>query len=65
MSAGLGSGEAFMFSTAAFEAYEQRVGALQAIEPSVLGTQVAYAGYFTPLTIEEGGIVPLQAGASG
>jgi hypothetical protein len=61
MSAGLGTGEAFMFSTAAFEAYEQRVGALQAIEPSVLGTQVAYAGYFTPLTIEEGGIVPLTA----
>jgi hypothetical protein len=50
-----------MFSTAAIEAYEQRVGALQAIEPSVLGTQVAYAGYFTPLTIEDGGIVPLTA----
>jgi HK97 family phage major capsid protein len=61
MSAGLASGEAFMFSTAAIEAYEQRVGALQAIEPSVLGTQVAYAGYFTPLTIEDGGIVPLTA----
>jgi HK97 family phage major capsid protein len=63
MSAGLASGEAFMFSTAAIEAYEQRVGALQAIEPSVLGTQVAYAGYFTPLTIEDGGIVPLTATA--
>jgi HK97 family phage major capsid protein len=61
MSAGLATGEAFMFSTAAIEAYEQRVGALQAIEPSVLGTQVAYAGYFTPLTIEDGGIVPLTA----
>lgn len=59
MSAGLGTGEAFLFSTAAIEAFEQRVGSLQAVEPSVLGTQVAYAGYFTPLTIEDGGIVPL------
>jgi HK97 family phage major capsid protein len=64
MSAGLGAGEAFMFSTAAFEVFEQRVGALQAIEPSVLGTQVAYAGYFTPLTIEAGGIVPLTESGS-
>lgn len=62
MSAGLASGEAFLFSTAAIEAFEQRVGALQAVEPSVLGTQVAYAGYFTPLKIEDGGIVPLENG---
>jgi hypothetical protein len=40
-----------MISTAAAEVYEDRVGALQVIEPSVLGTQVAYAGYFTPLVI--------------
>jgi HK97 family phage major capsid protein len=45
-----------LISSAAVEAYEQRVGALQAIEPSVLGTQVAYAGYFTPLTIESAGV---------
>lgn len=61
MSAGLATGEAFLFSTASIEAFEQRVGALQAVEPSVLGTQVAYAGYFTPLKIEDGGIVPLNA----
>jgi hypothetical protein len=61
MSAGLGSGEAYVFSTAALEAFEQRVGTLQVTEPSVLGVQVAYAGYFTPLTIEEDGIVPLEA----
>jgi HK97 family phage major capsid protein len=60
MSAGLGTGEAFAFSTAAFEVYEQRVGQLQATEPSVLGVQVAYAGYFTPLTIEAAGIVPIS-----
>jgi len=60
MSSGLGSGEAFLFSTAAIEVFEQRVGTLQVTEPSVLGVQVAYAGYFTPLTIEEGAIVPLE-----
>lgn len=43
-------------SSAAVEVYEQRVGALQATEPSVLGVQVAYAGYFTPLTIESAGV---------
>lgn len=60
MSSGLASGEAFLFSTAAFEVFEQRVGTLQVTEPSVLGVQVAYAGYFTPLVIEEDAIVPLE-----
>lgn len=63
MSAGLAAGEMFQFSTAAIEAFEQRVGTLQAIEPSVLGTQVAYAGYFTALKIEDGGIVPFSVTA--
>lgn len=61
MSKGLASGKAFLFSTAAIEVYEQRIGTLQAVEPSVLGVQVAYAGYFTPLTIEDGGIIELTA----
>ena len=61
MSAGLSSGEAFLASTAAIEAYEQRVGTLQVVEPSVMGLQVAYAGYFTPLKVIDGGIVPLTA----
>lgn len=61
MSAGLGAGEAFVLSTAAIEAYEQRVGQLQVVEPSVLGLQVAYAGYFTTMTIEDDAIVPLTA----
>jgi HK97 family phage major capsid protein len=43
-------------SSAAVEVYEQRVGALQVTEPSVLGVQVAYAGYFTPMLIETGGV---------
>lgn len=45
-----------LVSTAAIEVYEQRVGALQVAEPSVLGVQVAYAGYFTPLLIETAGV---------
>ena len=45
-----------VMSTAAVEVYEQRIGALQVTEPSVLGVQVAYAGYFTPMTVETGGV---------
>lgn len=59
MSAGLGTGEAFCFSTAAVEVYEQRVGTLQAVEPSVAGLQVAYLGYFTPLMINADAVIPL------
>ena len=61
MSSGLATGEAFLFSTSALEVYEQRVGTLQVTEPSVLGVQVAYAGYFTPLVINTAAIVPLTA----
>lgn len=60
VSAGLGSATAntygIVLSSAAVEVYEQRVGQLQATEPSVLGVQVAYAGYFTPMTVETGGV---------
>jgi len=61
MSAGLGSGKAYLGSTAAVEAYEQRVGTLQATEPSVLGVQIAYAGYFGTVTVESGAVVELTA----
>ena len=61
MSAGLGSGKAFIFSTAAIDVFEQRVGTLQVTEPSVLGVQVAYAGYFTTLILSNDGIRELVA----
>jgi len=64
MSAGLGAGEAYLLSTAAIECWEQRIGVLQIAEPSVLGVQVSYAGYFTPLVIEDGGIVPITGAGS-
>jgi HK97 family phage major capsid protein len=56
MSAQLATGTAFVASTAAAEVYEDRIGSLQVVEPSVLGVQVAYAGYFAPLIIEATGI---------
>jgi HK97 family phage major capsid protein len=59
MSAGLGSGEAYLFSTAAVECFEQRVGTLQVVEPSVFGLQVAYAGYFSTLVVNDDAIIPL------
>lgn len=61
MSAGLTSGKAYLGSTAAVEAYEQRIGTLQATEPSVLGLQVAYAGYFGTVEVESGAVVELTA----
>jgi HK97 family phage major capsid protein len=57
VSAGITAGTVgIVGSTAAVEVYEQRVGTLQVTEPSVLGVQVAYAGYFTPMTVETGGV---------
>jgi hypothetical protein len=46
-----------VMSTAAAEVYEDRVGALQVVEPSVLGIQVAYAGYFANLTLQPEAII--------
>jgi HK97 family phage major capsid protein len=48
-----------VFSSAAAEVYEDRIGSLQVVEPSVLGIQVAYAGYFTPMTVEATGIIKI------
>jgi len=46
-----------VMSTAAAEVYEDRIGALQVVEPSVLGIQVAYAGYFASLALDPAGII--------
>jgi len=58
-SAGLNTGIILVLSTAAVEVYEDRIGALQVIEPSVLGVQVAYAGYFADLQLEPLGVVKI------
>lgn len=60
MCSGFSGNEAFVTSTAAVEVYEQRIGTLQVTEPSVLGVQVAYAGYFATLVLEEDAVIPLN-----
>ena len=62
VSAGLGLGTLLALSTAAVEVYEDRIGSLQVVEPSVLGVQVAYAGYFTDLILEANGLAKIQVG---
>jgi len=56
---GLAADEMLVLSSAAVEVYEDRIGSLQVVEPSVLGVQVAYAGYYTPLVIEPTGIIKI------
>ena len=41
--------------------YEQRIGSLQVIEPSVLGVQVAYAGYFQVSVLVAAAVIKLTA----
>jgi HK97 family phage major capsid protein len=53
---GMAADTILVLSTAAAEVYEDRIGSLQVVEPSVLGVQVAYAGYFAALVIEAAGM---------
>jgi HK97 family phage major capsid protein len=57
MTNGLTAGSSVLVSSAAVEVYEDRIGSLQVVEPSVLGVQVAYAGYFAPLVVGETGSI--------
>ena len=59
VTAGLADNKILVLSTAAAEVYETRVGALSVTEPSVLGVQVSYSGYFTPLVIDALGIIAI------
>jgi HK97 family phage major capsid protein len=63
MSAGLAAGSFLVISRGAVSVYEDRLGALQVVEPSVLGVQVAYAGYFKPYIKEPAGIVEVTQAA--
>jgi HK97 family phage major capsid protein len=62
MSAGLNAGQMLVINTAAASVYEDRIGALQVVEPSVLGVQVAYAGYFKAMVLEAGGLQKVTVG---
>jgi hypothetical protein len=64
MSSQLTAGKAAVLSTAAVEVYEQRIGTLQVTEPSVLGVQVAYAGYFAPVVLAAAGVQALTIAAA-
>jgi hypothetical protein len=58
VTAGFAAAKSLMIlSTAAAEVYEDRLGALSVVEPSVLGVQVAYAGYFADLITQAAGII--------
>ena len=59
VSAQMAANTILVLSTAAAEVYEDRIGALQVVEPSVLGIQVAYAGYFAYLSLLPAGIVKI------
>ena len=63
MSPALPTGTMLAVSSAAVEVYEQRIGTLSVTEPSVLGVQVAYAGYFTDLVIEADAIIEITRAA--
>jgi len=59
VTAGMADNTMLVLSTAAAEVYEDRIGSLSVVEPSVLGVQVAYAGHFVPLIIEATGIIKI------
>jgi hypothetical protein len=59
MTNGLAAGSSVLVSSSALEVYEDRIGSLQVIEPSVLGVQVAYAGYYTWLVVETTGLAEI------
>jgi HK97 family phage major capsid protein len=56
VSNGMAANTILVLSSAAAEVYEDRIGSLQVVEPSVLGVQVAYAGYFASLVLEATGL---------
>ena len=59
VSAGFDAGTMIVMSTAAVEVYEDRIGSLSVVEPSVLGVQVAYAGYFADVVIDANSIIEI------
>jgi hypothetical protein len=61
MTYGLAAGTVLMVNSQAAAVFEQRIGTLQVTEPSVIGVQVAYAGYFAAIVKVAGGVIKLTA----
>ena len=59
VSAAITAGNGLILSSAAAEVYEDKIGALQVVEPSVLGVQVAWAGTFAVLALEPTAIIKI------
>jgi HK97 family phage major capsid protein len=57
------AGTCFVGNSSLFEVYEEVIGLLSVIEPSILGVQVAYGGYVAWGTLSATGIVGLTAPA--
>jgi HK97 family phage major capsid protein len=57
------SGTCIVGNSMAFEVYEEVVGLLSVIEPSILGVQVAYGGYVAWGALAGAALVPLTAPA--
>jgi len=57
----LPDGTAIVGSSAMAEFYEERIGLLSAVEPSILGVEVAYGGYTAFGFLEEDGFTKLTA----
>lgn len=53
----LAAGTALVTTSSNVEIYEQKIGTLSVTEPSVLGMQIAYAGYFTTFVPFTTGVV--------
>jgi hypothetical protein len=57
------AGTAIVGSSSLFEVYEEVIGLLSVIEPSILGVQVAYGGYVASGALDTASLVPLTAPA--
>jgi len=57
------AGTCMVGNSSLYEVYEEVIGLLSVVEPSILGVQVAYGGYVAFGTLSATGIVPLTAPA--
>jgi len=59
----LAAGTCIVGNSADYEVYEEVIGLLSVVEPSILGVQVAYGGYVAFGAVAGGGLIPITAPA--